>query len=158
MKKVLNIKQAGKESSRLRKQGKSIVLVGGVFDILHIGHVKFLEKAKREGDLLFVLLESDESVREKKGKSRPLNNQKDRSEVLAGLSSIDFVVKLQGVLKDDDYDKIVKKIYPDVLATTVGDSYIFHKVRQAKLVGAKLKTVIKRVKNKSTTNLTEELA
>lgn len=158
MKKILNIKQAGKESSRLRKQGKSIVLVGGVFDILHIGHVKFLEKAKREGDLLFVLLESDESVREKKGKPRPLNNQKDRSEVLAALSSIDFVVKLQGVLKNDDYDKIVKKIYPDVLATTVGDSYIFHKVRQAKLVGAKLKTVIKRVKNKSTTNLTEELA
>lgn len=158
MKKILNIQQAGKESSRLRKKGKSIVLVGGVFDILHIGHIKFLEKAKKEADFLFLLLESDQSVRKLKGKNRPINKQEDRAYVLEALSSVDFIVKLKNTLKDSDYDRITKLIRPEILATTEPDSYIFHKARQAKLVGAKLKTVIKRIKDKSTTNLIEKLA
>jgi len=157
MGRIINTKQAIKISRQLKQTGKRIVLAGGVFDILHIGHIKFFEKAKKEGDFLFLLLESDRSVRKLKGKSRPLNTQEERSEVLAALNSVDFIVNLKGILKDKDYDKIIKQIRPNVLATTKSDSYIFHKVRQAKLVGAKVKTVIKRVRSKSTTKLAQEL-
>ena len=62
-----------------------IVLVGGCFDILHLGHVVFLEKAKKEGDVLVVLLESDEKVRFLKGKGRPVHTQSERAEILSAL-------------------------------------------------------------------------
>lgn len=153
MKKILNIEQAVKISNKLKNEKKGIVLAGGAFDILHLGHVRFLEKAKQEGDFLFVLLESDKSVRKIKGKKRPINIQADRAEVLAALYSVDFIVKLKGVLKDQGYDKIVRQISPNVLATTGIDSYIFHKIRQAKLVKAKVKIVTRRIKNKSTTKI-----
>lgn len=152
----MNIKQAVEISKELKNKGKSLVLVGGVFDILHIGHVKFLEKAKEEGDFLFLILESDESVKKLKGEKRPINTQNDRAQVLESLRSVDFVIKLKGVLKNQDYDKIVKLISPDILATTESDSYIYHKIRQAKLVNAELKVVIKRIKNKSTTKILED--
>lgn len=157
MSKILSVKQAVEFSSRFRKQKKTIVLAGGVFDILHLGHIRFLKKAKKEGDLLLLLLESNVSVRRLKGKNRPFNTQKERSEVLAALEPVDFIINLKGVLKNQDYDKIVKQIQPNVLATTESDSYIFHKIRQAKLVGAKVKTVIKRIKNKSSSKIYEEL-
>lgn len=157
MKKILSVNQAIKTAKKLHGKKSKIVLVGGVFDILHIGHIRFLESAKKEGDFLFVLLESDISVRKKKGIARPLNRQKERSQVLAALIPVDFIIILKGILKDKDYDKIIKQIRPDILATTARDSYIFHKERQAKLVGAKVKTVIKRVKSKSTTGFAEKL-
>lgn len=156
MNKILNIKQAAKKSLELKKRKKKIVLVGGVFDIIHIGHIKFLQKAKTEGDFLFTLLESDKSVKKLKGPERPLNSQKDRSEVLSAISCVDFIVKLNGILKNSDYDKIVRKINPDVIAATKGDSYIFHKTKQAKLIGAKLKLVIPRLRHISTSKILEE--
>ena len=66
MKKIINIKDAIKVSQKLRKQNKTIVLAGGFFDILHTGHIKFLEKSKKHGDYLFVLLEDDKKAREVK--------------------------------------------------------------------------------------------
>ena len=156
MGKIINIKKAVEQSSKLRNQRKTIVLVGGVFDIIHIGHIKFLEKAKKQGDFLFVLLESDESVKKLKGLTRPLNNQEDRAEVLEAIRYVDYVIKLKGTLKNVDYDKIVKKIGPNVLATTKEDSYIFHKIRQAKLVNAKVKIVLPRLKHISTSKILEE--
>lgn len=157
MNKILNVRQATKLSSKLKKQNKIIVLIGGVFDILHIGHVRFIQEAKKQGDFLFVLLESDESVRKTKGPKRPLNGQKDRAEVLSALKDVDYVVKLKGILENRNYDNLVSLLKPNVLATTQDDSYIFHKVRQAKLINAKVKTVIKRVKNKSTSKILELL-
>lgn len=154
--KVLTIDRAIRTARRLKKTKKKIVLVGGVFDILHLGHVRFLEKAKQQGDFLFLFLESDESVRKLKGRDRPLNPQEDRAEVLAALNYVDFVIKLKGVLKNKDYDRITTLISPDVMATTARDSYISHKVRQAKLVGAKLKIVVKRLKNKSTSKILKD--
>lgn len=155
MKKVVSVSKSIKFADKLRGEKSKIVLVGGVFDILHVGHVRFLEKARQEGDSLFLLLESDESVRKLKGKNRPINNQKERGEVLAGLSSVDVIINLKGILKDEDYDRIVQQIKPNVLATTKSDYYVFHKERQAKLVGAKVKTVINRFNKKSTTKLLE---
>lgn len=151
--KILNLNRAIRISKILKRKNKNIVLVGGVFDILHLGHIRFLEHAKREGDFLFVLLESDESVRKSKGQKRPINSQKDRAQVLAALQAVDFVIILKGLLKNKDYDKIVKLINPTVLATTAKDPNIVHKVRQAKLTGAKVKVVLRRLKNKSTSKL-----
>lgn len=157
MNKILNINKAIKLSSKLRKQHKTIVLVGGVFDILHVGHVKFLEKAKEKGDFLFVLLESDKSVRKLKGEKRPINRQKDRAQILSSLKAVDYVVLLRGILKNKDYDRIVKRILPDVLAITAPDRGRVHKDRQGKLTGAKVKIVLRRLKNKSTSRLAKEL-
>lgn len=153
MNKIVNVQKSIKIAIDLRKKKKKIVLVGGVFDILHLGHVKFLEKAKREGDSLFLLLESDDAVKKRKGKGRPMNLQKDRAQVLAALEAVDFVIILKGLLKHKDYDRIVRLILPDVLATTAKDPNIVHKVRQGKLIGAKVKIVLRRLKNKSTSKL-----
>lgn len=155
MRKILSVKQAIKVSKKLK--GKNIVVAGGVFDIFHIGHIKFLEKAKKEGDFLFVLLESDKSVRKLKGQKRPINKQRDRAKVLSTLEVVDFIVNLKGILKNEDYDRIVEQISPKVLAVTDGDPNMIHKIRQAKLTGAKVKIVLRRLKNKSTTRLAEEI-
>lgn len=151
--KIVSVSKSIKIANELHRYGKSIVLVGGVFDILHVGHVRFLEKAKETGDNLFLLLESDESVRKLKGKGRPLNSQKNRAEVLKALRSIDYVVLLSGILKDKDYDRIVFQIKPNILATTKNDPNKIHKVRQAKKIGAKAVYVIEKIKNKSTTEI-----
>lgn len=149
---MVNKKSIIKLSEKFKKDGKKLVLVGGCFDILHIGHITFLEKAKKEGDILVVLLEADESIRKSKGKNRPINNVGDRAKILSSLKFVDFVVTLPE-MKDQSYDELVKRIKPDVIATTKGDMTISHKIRQAKLVGAKLKYVTNMVKDSSTTNL-----
>lgn len=155
--KIIDVEKAIGLSSKLRSEGKTIVLVGGVFDILHVGHVRFLEEAKKKGDSLFLLLESDESVRKIKGKNRPLNSQKERAEVLAALNAVDFVILLFGVLKDEDYDRIVFRLRPAMLATTENDSKNIHMERQAKKIGAKVLYVIQRLKSKSTSKIVNSL-
>ncbi len=131
---------------------KKIVLVGGCFDILHIGHITFLEKAKAAGNFLVVLLESDETIKKLKGEGRPINSQKDRAAILASLCMVDQVISLP-VMKDSDYDQLVTKIKPVIIATTAGDPALNHKKRVAKLVGAKIKVVTKQVQDRSTTRL-----
>lgn len=76
----------------LKKQGKKIVTCNGCFDILHTGHIKFLNEAKQQGDVLIVGLNSDSSVKQNKGPKRPINNEKDRATVLAALEMVDYVV------------------------------------------------------------------
>ena len=77
---------------KLHNEGKTIVSTNGCFDILHAGHVKYLEKTKSFGDILIVLLNSDKSVRSIKGPKRPINNENDRAEVLGALRCVDYVV------------------------------------------------------------------
>ena len=155
MKKIINIKDAIKVSQKLRKQNKTIVLAGGFFDILHTGHIKFLEKSKKHGDYLFVLLEDDKKAREVKGAKRPINSQKNRAKILSSLSSVDYVVLLKNMTNNARYDRLIIQMEPSVLAVTYGDPYIKHKERQAKLINGKVVYVIKRIHNYSTTNLTE---
>jgi|SRR3989344_8819330 len=157
MKNILNIKEAIKLNKDLKKQGKKIVLAGGVFDILHIGHITFLEKAKKEGDFLVVLLESDEKVKRSKGEVRPINTIDDRAILLCALKSVDFVVKLPLIESNDDYDRLIEKINPNILVSAYGDKEIEHKKRQAKKFGIELKIVMKVLKDKSTTNLVKLL-
>lgn len=132
---------------------EKIVLVGGCFDVLHPGHITFLEKAKKMGGFLVALLESDEKIRKIKGKDRPVYSQKEREIMLKSLKAVDQVILLPFMEKEKDYDELVKTIKPDVIATTQGDPNLYHKKRAAKLVGAKLKYVTKFIGNYSTTNV-----
>jgi len=133
-----------------------IVLTGGCFDILHIGHVRFLSEAKRMGDYLVVLLESDKKVKELKGKSRPVFIQKERAEMLAALGCVDLVVLLPMMENDDDYLNLVMKVKPDIIAVTEDDPQIENKRRQAREVGGKLK-IISLIKTFSTSKLAKIL-
>lgn len=156
MKKIISETDAILKAKELRKNKKSIVVVGGCFDILHHGHLVFLENAKKEGDALFVLLESDMSVKKLKGEKRPVNNQIVRAEALAGLDYVNFIVSMSGMKKDKDYDKLMRDLKPSVLATTYPDENILHKERQAGIIGARIVYVTKRIEDYSTTKILKE--
>jgi len=139
------------------KKGRSlkIVLVGGCFDIVHLGHIKFLEKAKEKGDILIVLLESDENIRKIKGQNRPINNQENRAKFLINLKMVDYVINLPEMKNDEDYLELIKKIKPTVIAVSEGDENIEKKKMQAEKVGAKLVKVTNLVKQQSTSKIIE---
>lgn len=152
MNKIVNPQEAEKIASQLKKQGKRIALVGGVFDILHSGHIFFLEQAKQYADYLFVLLECDQNVRRKKGPHRPIHSQKDRALILSSLPSVDYVIRLPEMTINQQYDKLVNQLIPSVIATTYGNRESQHKKRQAQAIGAKL-VFISYIKNQSTTRM-----
>ena len=90
-KKIVTLEKLISIVKKLKKQNKKIATTNGVFDILHIGHVKYLEKAKKLGDVLIVGVNTDKSVKENKGDKRPINDEKSRIGVLAALESVDYV-------------------------------------------------------------------
>jgi D-beta-D-heptose 7-phosphate kinase/D-beta-D-heptose 1-phosphate adenosyltransferase len=94
-----------------RAAGRRIVFTNGVFDILHPGHLRYLQAARKHGDLLIVGLNSDESVRRNKGPSRPINPEAERAEVLEALDCVDAV----SIFDDDTPAEIVRRVQPDVL-------------------------------------------
>jgi len=143
--KILNLNQAIKKSEELRNQDKIVVLVGGIFDILHIGHILFLQEAKKLGDILIILLESDKTVKKLKGSDRPFNTQKDRAEILAVVSSTDVIIPLPYIEKDEEYDRVVISLKPDIIAVTKNDPDIIHKKRQAEILHAKIVEVVERL-------------
>jgi len=89
--KILTLDQLAAESGRLRSQSQRVVATNGCFDILHVGHVRYLAAARKLGDVLVVGLNGDDSVRQLKGRARPVNRERDRAEVLAALESVDYV-------------------------------------------------------------------
>jgi rfaE bifunctional protein nucleotidyltransferase chain/domain len=95
-----------------REQGRSVVFTNGVFDILHPGHLRYLQAARSEGDVLIVGLNSDRSVRAIKGPDRPINPQNERAEVLAALACVDAVV----IFDEETPAEIIRRLQPDVLA------------------------------------------
>lgn len=95
----------------IKQKNKKIVFTNGCFDVLHAGHVSYLQKAKQLGDILIVGLNSDTSVRQLKGKGRPVNSVIDRAIVLAGLTSIDFII----VFEENTPFELIKRVRPDVL-------------------------------------------
>lgn len=99
------------ERGRLRAAGKRLVFTNGVFDLLHVGHVRYLAQARALGDALVVAINSDRTVRELKGPERPLFAQNERAEILAGLRAVDYVV----VFDDISPRATIKKLLPDVL-------------------------------------------
>ena len=89
--KIKTLEEIGNIAAKLKRENKRIVTTNGVFDILHAGHVKYLEKAKKLGDVLIVGINSDASVKVNKGPKRPINGQKERCEVVAAVESVDYV-------------------------------------------------------------------
>lgn len=158
MKKIITIKKAQEIFDGFKKNNKKIVVSGGCFDILHIGHIRFFEKARKRGDILCLLLENDENVRKYKGIGRPINSQKDRAEILSAISFVDYIIPLSNMKNNKDYDKILIKLKPDILATTQNDPQGVHNKRQAKLINAKVSFVIPRISNKSTSNLAKRIS
>jgi len=109
--KILTHEALMNEREHLHRAGKKLVFTNGVFDILHVGHVRYLAQAKELGDALVVAINSDASVRELKGEGRPLVSQNDRAEVLSALSSVDYVT----VFDDNSPRSLIAKLLPDVL-------------------------------------------
>lgn len=110
MKKVIDRKDIKKISVKLRAEGRKIVFTNGCFDILHIGHVRYLQHAKRLGDVLIIGLNSDRSVAGIKP-GRPVNSEKNRAEVLAALAVVDYVV----VFPEKTPYNLIKAVKPDIL-------------------------------------------
>ena len=89
--KIQSIEELAAVRAALEAQGRRLVFTNGCFDLLHVGHVRYLQEARALGDALLVALNGDESVRALKGPTRPINNEQDRAEVLAALACVDFV-------------------------------------------------------------------
>lgn len=113
-----------------RSQGKKIVFTNGCFDIIHAGHVSYLQEAKELGDCLIVAINSDESVKRHKGAGRPINNLNQRMMVLSGLGAVDWVTSFE----DDTPERLLKRIKPDILVK--GGDYTVDQVVGADIVYA----------------------
>jgi D-glycero-beta-D-manno-heptose 1-phosphate adenylyltransferase len=111
MSQILTVDQAATFAESLRRHGQRVVFTNGVFDLLHPGHVRYLQAARAEGDALIVGVNSDRSVRENKGPSRPITPEAERAEILAALACVDAVAIFDGPTPAD----IIQRIQPDVL-------------------------------------------
>ena len=109
--KILKLTDLIQKVKNLRKSGKQIVFTNGCFDILHVGHVRYLTTARSEGDVLVVGLNSDSSVKSIKPDNRPIVTQEERAEVLAGLASVDFIT----IFDESDPLALISAIKPDIL-------------------------------------------
>ena len=107
MDKILTTDQAIQIAQTLREQNQRIVVAGGCFDILHLGHITFLEKAKEQADSLIILLESDENIKRTKGPARPINTQHDRAKILSSLTVVDYVITLPPIHNNEIYECLV---------------------------------------------------
>lgn len=139
--------------NKIHNAGKTIVTTNGCFDILHVGHVRYLEKTKTFGDYLIVLLNSDKSVKSIKGPSRPVNNEMDRAEILSALRCVDYVV----LFDEDSPRNLLDEMKPDVY--TKGADYTMETLPEADIMkknGTRVE-FIDFVKGKSTTKTIEKM-
>ncbi|QKF82550.1 D-glycero-beta-D-manno-heptose-7-phosphate kinase [Halarcobacter ebronensis] len=141
--------QIEKTVKRLRNQGKSVVFTNGCFDILHKGHVSYLNTAKSFGDILILGLNSDKSVKRLKGKNRPINTQDDRAYILSALECVDYVV----IFDEDTPYELIKLVQPDVLVK--GADYEGKEVVGSDI--AKQTKLVTFVDGKSTTKTIEKI-
>jgi rfaE bifunctional protein nucleotidyltransferase chain/domain len=151
--KILGMDQMLAARDCLRTAGKRLVFTNGVFDLLHVGHVRYLAQARALGDALVVAINSDRSVRELKGPERPVFDQDERAEILAALRVVDYVV----VFDDNSPRSTIKKLLPDVLVK--GGDYQLDEIHGREEVEAAGGKVISLpfVAGASTTSLVERM-
>ena len=153
MKKLFSLKKLLEILRTEKKKGKKIVFTNGCFDIIHIGHIRYLKKAKALGDLLVLGLNTDSSVKILKGKHRPIMNEKERAEILGSFEMIDYIV----LFNEETPIKLISKIKPDILVK--GADYKGKEVVGTDVVkksGGKIK-LIKFEKGKSTSALIKKI-
>lgn len=152
--KIKGLDKLTKIIAGLKAKGKKIVFTNGCFDLLHWGHVKYLEDAKSKGDILIVAINRDASVRRIKGTKRPIVKEKDRAGIVAALESVDYVV----LFIEDTPLKVIKLLKPDILVkgadwnkiNIVGADYVLS-------YGGRVST-IKLIQGRSTTGLIRKIA
>jgi len=113
---------------QLQARGKTVVFTNGCFDLLHGGHIKFLEESRRLGDVLVVAMDSDESVRQVKGEGRPVIGEDQRVRILAALAAVDYVT----VFTSDQLPELLASLKPDML--TKGSNYPAEQVAGREIV------------------------
>jgi rfaE bifunctional protein nucleotidyltransferase chain/domain len=134
--------------------GSGLVVVTGVFDLLHIGHLRFLEAARRLGDRLIVGVESDERVRRWKGANRPIQTEDDRMALLAALRVVDEVFLIEGERVDPEfYAHLLQPLSARYIAVTANDPYLERKRDAMRVIGVELRIVTPRIENYSTSHL-----
>ncbi len=138
---------------KLKKENKKIVFTNGCFDILHVGHTRYLKKSAHFGDILIVGLNSDSSIKKLKGENRPINNENDRAEILCELNFVDYVV----IFDELSPSCILEELKPDIY--TKGADYNMQNLPEAEVA---IKNNIKvefvtLVEGKSTTNVVEKI-
>ena len=151
--KILSADQMREVRQRLRASGTRLVFTNGVFDLLHVGHVRYLAQARALGDALVVAINSDRSVRELKGPDRPVFDQDERAEILAALRHVDYVV----IFDDVSPRSLIGKLLPDVLVKG-GDYQIdeIHGREEVEAAGGKV-IPLPFVPGASTTSLLERM-
>lgn len=157
MQKIVEKEYLSEKILELKKEGKIIVLTGGCFDVLHTGHIEFLNNAKKQGNILVVMLESDETLRKIKGENRPINNQQNRAKILSSLNSVDFVICISYFSTNQEYNELVKTLEPDIIAVTKGDPLFKTKKEQAESIGGRVIEVIERKQEYSTTDIVKNI-
>jgi rfaE bifunctional protein nucleotidyltransferase chain/domain len=153
MNKILDRKVLKDQLDVLRKEGKKIAFTNGCFDILHVGHVRYLQEARKTADILILALNSDSSVRAIKGEKRPLVCETERAEVLAALQCIDFVT----IFPELTPLELINYLKPDILLK--GGDWPEDQVigrNEVKTWGGKV-TIIPEVAGKSTTNIVDKI-
>ncbi|MFH1545581.1 MAG: D-glycero-beta-D-manno-heptose 1-phosphate adenylyltransferase [archaeon] len=151
--KVKDLSELKEIVSKLKKQGKKIVTTNGCFDLLHVGHVIYLEKAREFGDVLIVGINSDESVKKLKGKMRPLMPERERSGIIAALESVNYVF----VFDESNPIKFIEELKPDFHVK--GGDYREEEIIEKKAIeenGGKL-VLLDEVDNASTSNIIKKI-
>ena len=145
--------EAKKIAKELTSKGIKTVFTNGCFDILHVGHVRYLKESAKCGDVLIIGLNSDSSVKRLKGESRPINNEADRAELLSELGFVDYVV----IFEEDTPENLLDEVKPNIY--TKGADYTLETLPEAKVVmknGGKVE-FINLVEGKSTTNVIKKI-
>jgi len=152
--KIVDFSKISQISQDLKEQNQKIVFTNGCFDILHLGHVKYLQKAKALGNKLIVGLNSNSSVTRLKGESRPINDEYDRAYLLASLEIVDFVVIFNVIFNEDTPYNLIKQVKPDILVK--GADYKYKEVVGSDIV--KEVKLIEFVEGRSTTNIIKKVS